>query len=94
MIQLVSEAEARRGDVQRFADKFSGYYLPVVAGIALLTLIISGNPLNATAVLVVACSCSIALATPIAMLASIGAGARRGVLVKGGKFWSCWRVQM
>ena len=86
VIQLVSEAEARRGNVQRFADKFSGYYLPVVAGIALLTLIFSGNPLNATAVLVVACSCSIALATPIAMLASIGAGAKRGVLVKGGKF--------
>jgi len=86
VIQLVSEAEARRGDVQRFADKFSGYYLPVVAGIALVTLIVSGNTLNATAVLVVACSCSIALATPIAMLASIGAGAKRGVLVKGGKF--------
>jgi Cd2+/Zn2+-exporting ATPase/Cu+-exporting ATPase len=86
VIQLVGEAEARRGEVQRFADKFSGYYLPVVAGIALLTLVISGNPLNATAVLVVACSCSIALATPIAMLASIGAGAKQGVLVKGGKF--------
>jgi Cd2+/Zn2+-exporting ATPase/Cu+-exporting ATPase len=86
VIQLVGEAEAKRGEVQRFADKFSGYYLPVVAGIALLTLVISGNPLNATAVLVVACSCSIALATPIAMLASIGAGAKQGVLVKGGKF--------
>lgn len=86
VIQLVEEAEARRGDYQRFADKFSGYYLPVVAGIALLTWIISGNALSATAVLVVACSCSIALATPITTLASIGAAARQGIVVKGGKY--------
>jgi Cd2+/Zn2+-exporting ATPase/Cu+-exporting ATPase len=86
VIQLVEEAEARKGDYQRFADKFSGYYLPVVAGIALLTWIISGHPLFATAVLVVACSCSIALATPIATLASIGAAARQGIVVKGGKY--------
>jgi Cu+-exporting ATPase len=43
------------------------------------------DPLAVAAVLVVACSCSIALATPIAMLASIGAGARHGLLIKGGK---------
>lgn len=86
VIQLVEEAETRRGNYQRFADKFSGYYLPVVAGIALLTWILSGNALSATAVLVVACSCSIALATPIATLASIGAAARQGIVVKGGKY--------
>jgi len=47
---------------------------------------ISGNALSATAVLVVACSCSIALATPIATLASIGAAAKQGLVVKGGKY--------
>ncbi len=71
---------------RRIADRFSTYFLPVVAAIALLTLIISRNPLSAAAVLVVACSCSFALATPIAMLASIGAAARLGLLVKGGKY--------
>jgi Cu+-exporting ATPase len=86
VIVLVEEAESRQGDFQQFADKFSGYYLPLVAGIALLTLILSRNPLQATAVLVVACSCSIALATPMAMLASIGAAAKRGLLIKGGKY--------
>jgi Cd2+/Zn2+-exporting ATPase/Cu+-exporting ATPase len=60
--------------------------LPVVTGIAALTLLIRRDPLAMAAVLVVACSCSFALATPIAMLASIGAGARRGVLIKGGKY--------
>lgn len=86
IIKLVENAEAHRADVQRLADKFAGYYLPVVLLIAALTLLLSGNALAMAAVLVVACSCSFALATPIAMLASIGAGARRGILIKGGKY--------
>jgi Cd2+/Zn2+-exporting ATPase/Cu+-exporting ATPase len=86
VIKMVEEAESHRADVQRVADKFSAYYLPVVAGIAALTFLLRRDPLATAAVLVVACSCSFALATPIAMLASIGAGARRGLLIKGGKY--------
>ncbi|MCC7165685.1 MAG: cadmium-translocating P-type ATPase [Anaerolineae bacterium] len=86
VIKLVEEAEANRADVQRFADKFTTYYLPIVAGIAAITFLISRDPLATAAVLVVACSCSIALATPIAMLASVGAAAQRGLLIKGGKY--------
>ncbi len=86
IVKLVEEAEANRADVQRFADKFSAYYLPIVAGIAALTFLISRNPLSTAAVLVVACSCSIALATPVAMLASIGGSAKRGLLIKGGRY--------
>lgn len=86
VIKMVEEAEAHRADVQRFADKFTAYYLPIVAGIAALTFLIGRDPLATAAVLVVACSCSIALATPMAMLASIGAGAKRGLLIKGGKY--------
>jgi Cd2+/Zn2+-exporting ATPase/Cu+-exporting ATPase len=86
VVRLVEEAETHRADVQRFADKFSAWYLPIVATIALLTFVLRQDPLATAAVLVVACSCSIALATPIAMLASIGAGAKQGVLIKGGKY--------
>ncbi len=86
VVKMVEEAEAHRADVQRFADRFSAYYLPIVIGIAALTWLISRNPLAAAAVLVVVCSCSIALATPVAMLASIGGGARRGLLIKGGRY--------
>jgi Cd2+/Zn2+-exporting ATPase/Cu+-exporting ATPase len=86
VIQLVETAEANRAGVQRVADAFSAWYLPVVAGIAALTFLLRRDPLATAAVLVVACSCSFALATPIAMLAAIGAGARRGVLVKGAKY--------
>jgi len=86
VIKMVEEAEAHRADVQRIADKFSAYYLPVVAGIATLTFILRRDPLATASVLLVACSCSFALATPIAMLASIGAGAKRGLLIKGGRY--------
>lgn len=86
VVKMVEEAEANRAEVQRFADKFSAYYLPIVASIGALTFLISRNPLSTAAVLVVACSCSIALATPVAMLASIGGSAKRGLLIKGGKY--------
>ena len=86
VIKMVEEAEAHRADVQQFADKFSAYYLPVVAGIAALTFLFTRNPLSTAAVLLVACSCTIALATPIAMLATIGSNAKHGVLIKGGKY--------
>jgi Cu+-exporting ATPase len=86
VIKMVEEAEAHRADVQRLADTFSAWYLPVVAAIAALTFLLTRNPLSTAAVLVVACSCSFALATPVAMLASIGASARRGLLIKGGKY--------
>jgi P-type Cu+ transporter len=86
VITMVEEAEAHRAPVQRIADRFSAYFLPVVATIALVTFLVSRNPLAVASVLVVACSCSFALATPVAMLASIGAAASRGILVKGGKY--------
>lgn len=86
VVKMVEEAETNRAEVQRFADKFSAYFLPVVAGIAVLTFVFRRDPLAVAAVLVVACSCSVALATPIAMLASIGGSARRGLLIKGGKY--------
>ena len=77
IIRLVEEAESHRGDIQRLADRFSGYYLPVVLGVAAITLAVTRNPLSTAAVLVVACSCSFALATPVAVLAAVGAAARR-----------------
>lgn len=86
VVKMVEEAEAHRADVQQLADKFSAWYLPIVAAIGALTFLISRNPLSTAAVLLVACSCSFALATPVAMLASVGASAKRGLLIKGGKY--------
>ena len=86
VVRMVEQAEANRAEVQRIGDRFASYYLPVVAGIALITYLVSRNPLSTAAVLLVACSCSFALATPIAMLASIGAAAKHGLLIKGGRY--------
>jgi Cd2+/Zn2+-exporting ATPase/Cu+-exporting ATPase len=86
VVKMVEEAEAHRAEVQQLADRFSGWYLPVVTVIAALTFLIRRDPLSTAAVLLVACSCSFALATPVAMLASVGASAKRGLLIKGGKY--------
>ncbi|WP_376796865.1 heavy metal translocating P-type ATPase [Thermogemmatispora sp.] len=86
IVTLVEEAEAQRAPIQRLADRFSAWFLPVVLAVVLLTLLLRRDPLAAAAVLVVACSCSLALATPIAMLASITAAARHGLLIKGGAY--------
>jgi len=86
VIQMVEEAEGQRGEVQRYADRFSAYYLPVVALIAAGTYLFSRDLMATVAVMVVACSCAFALATPVAILASVGAAAKRGLLIKGGRY--------
>jgi P-type Cu+ transporter len=86
VLRLVEQAETHRADVQRLADRVAAWYLPVVILIAIGTFALSRNISATVAVLVVACSCSFALATPIAILASVGAAARRGLLIKGGKY--------
>jgi len=86
ILRLVEEAERSRPEVQRLADRVATWYLPVVATIGLLVLVLRRDPLAMAAVFAVACSCAFALATPVAMLAAIGAAARRGLLIKGGRF--------
>jgi P-type Cu+ transporter len=84
ILHLVEEAAGRRAPVQRFADRFSAYYIPVVLSIAAVTLLVTGQVLNAVAVVVVACACAIVIATPVAVMASVGSAARRGLIIKGG----------
>ncbi|MFN2176143.1 MAG: heavy metal translocating P-type ATPase [Anaerolineales bacterium] len=86
VISLVEQTESKKANIQRVADRFSAYFLPLVLTIAVIAYFISQDHMAAVSVLVVACSCAFALATPIAMLASIGAGAKRGLLIKGGKY--------
>ncbi len=85
ILHLVEEAETHRPEVQRIADRVSASYLPLVAAVGLGTLLVRRDPLAMAAVFAVACSCAFALATPVAILASIGVAARRGVLIKGGR---------
>ncbi len=86
IVRLVEEAEASKAPVQKFADRYSSYFLPIVLGIGLLTMLVTRDPRHGIAVLVVACPCAVALATPLSVVASTGAAARKGILVKGGLY--------
>lgn len=86
IVRLVEEAEASKAPVQRFADRFTAYYIPVVIAVAVLTYLIGRSATAAVATVLVACSCAIAMATPVTVLAAVGRAARRGIIVKGGRY--------
>jgi len=86
IVRLVEEAEASKAPVQHFADRFTAYYIPVVVVAAVLTYLIGGSATAAVATVLVACSCAIAMATPATVLAAVGRAARRGIIVKGGRY--------
>lgn len=86
IVRLVEEAEAVKAPIQKFADRFTIWFLPTAIGAAVLTYLISGEPLFAIAVLVAACPCAVGLATPLSVVASVGSGARHGLLIKGGRY--------
>ncbi len=86
IVKLVEEAEAVKAPVQKFADRFTTYFLPTAIGVAVLTYLISGQLTYAIAVLVAACPCAVGLATPLSVIASVGAGAKQGLLIKGGLY--------
>jgi len=87
---LVSAAQASRAPIQKLVDRVSAIFVPVVVGIALVTLVAwllaGAGPeaaiLNAVAVLVIACPCALGLATPAAIMAGTGAAARAGILLR------------
>ncbi|MGI9026577.1 MAG: heavy metal translocating P-type ATPase [Burkholderiaceae bacterium] len=90
IVRMVESAQAEKAPVQRLVDRVSAVFVPVVIGIAFVTLlgwgIASGNwetaILNAVAVLVIACPCALGLATPTAIMAGTGVAARHGILIK------------
>ena len=89
IIRLVEDAQAAKPPIQQLVDRVSAIFVPAVLVAALLTLagwIIAGAGMetaivNAVAVLVIACPCALGLATPSAIMAGTGAGARRGILI-------------
>ena len=84
IVRLVERAEADRPPTARLADRAAVVFLPITLAVAGLGWAISGSPVAALAVLVVATPCPLILATPIAFVSGLARAARRGIVVKGG----------
>ena len=92
IVHMVAEAQRSHAPIQKLADVVSGYFVPVVVIIALITFAVWGlwgpEPrlahavINAVAVLIIACPCALGLATPISIMVGTGRGAMMGVLFK------------
>ena len=84
IIQIVRAAQDQKGSTQKIADRFAAYFTPAILSIAGLVWLLTHDLLRVMAVLVIACPCALVLATPTAVVASVGNAARRGGLIKGG----------
>ena len=92
IIKMVNDASRSKAPIQKLADKVSGYFVPIVVGVSILTFgiwaIWGPNPayvyalVNAIAVLIIACPCALGLATPMSIMVGVGKGASQGVLIK------------
>ncbi|OMH89762.1 ATPase P [Staphylococcus argenteus] len=96
IIKVVEEAQSSKAPIQRLADIISGYFVPIVVGIALLTFIVwitlvtpgifEPALVASISVLVIACPCALGLATPTSIMVGTGRAAENGILFKGGEF--------
>ena len=84
LVRLVQQVEAERAPFVRMADRYAIVFLPVTAVVAGLAWAISGDPVRALAVFVVATPCPLILAAPVALISGVSRAARAGVIVKGG----------
>ncbi len=93
IIKLIEDAQGKKAPIQRFADKISAYFVPVVILISIVSFLIwfflvgksfEFSLIIAVSVLVIACPCALGLATPTAIMVGTGKGAEKGILIKGG----------
>jgi Cu+-exporting ATPase len=92
IVQMVADAQRSRAPIQELADKVSGYFVPAVIGVAIITFvvwsIVGPAPalayalVNAVSVLIIACPCALGLATPMSIMVGVGRAAQIGILVK------------
>ena len=90
LVALVEQAQSQKAAIQRLADKICGVFVPTVlvaSGLTLAGWLLAGSPIErafsaALAVLIIACPCSLGLATPAALMVACGRGARLGIFIK------------
>jgi P-type E1-E2 ATPase len=83
LVRLVEQAQTQRAPLVRMADRYAGFFLPATLLVAGLAWMLSGDPVRALAVVVVATPCPLILAAPIALVSGLSRAARVGVIVKG-----------
>jgi heavy metal translocating P-type ATPase len=83
LVRLVEQAQAQRAPFVRMADRYAGFFLPATLLVAGAAWALSGDPVRALAVVVVATPCPLILAAPIALVSGLSRAARAGVIVKG-----------
>ena len=84
IIKTVKNAQENKGNVQKTADKFAEFFLPTILLICVITALLTKDIMRVMSILVIACPCALVLATPTAVVASVGNAAKKGVLIKGG----------
>ncbi len=85
LIQLVRQAESKKAPMQGLADKWASWLVPAALLLAVIVGVVTKDLDKTVTILVVFCPCSLALATPISIVAAIGQGTRKGVLIKSGE---------
>lgn len=85
LIRMVEEAERKQAPMQRIADRWASWLVPVALLIAIGAYLGTGNITTAVTVLVVFCPCALVLATPTAIMAAIGQATKHGVIIKSGE---------
>lgn len=85
LIRMVQDAEKKQAPIQRIADKWATWLVPIALLIAIATHFITGDIVRAVTVLVVFCPCALVLATPTAIMAAIGQATKHGVIIKSGE---------
>ena len=83
LVRLVQQAESERAPFVRMADRYAAFFLPATALVAGAAWAVSGDPVRALAVFVVATPCPLILAAPIALMSGLSRAARAGIVVKG-----------
>jgi Cu+-exporting ATPase len=86
VIRMVQDAQNKKPEVQKYADKVATVFIPTILAIAAVVFILTQDPVKTAAVLLVACPCALSMATPAAVIAGIGNGARKGIMIKGGTY--------
>ena len=90
IIRMVEDAQVKKAPIQRLVDKVSSYFVPIVLGIAVVTILATGfitgdwekAIIHGVAVLVIACPCALGLATPTSIMVGTGVAASAGILIK------------